>query len=279
MTYCCAHAKLLLSRALLLLACVLQVFALKAGAQSLPTCPPDPIRVSFLEFGLHFYQTRGGTGAGIDADLIAEMAARTGCKFDTSIQTRARAWMELSANNIDVMTSTLRTPDRDALGWFIPYMRSRHMVLVSPSAQPLQTLAQFQENRKLRFGMVRGYRHTPFYDELIAGWARQGRVSEYIDEASLLNALKHGDIAAVLSQPIVYRRYLNEDDLKTIHISDWDPGSPGIIGNLLLSKHAFSEADAGKWRNLVGSIQQDGTLRRIFEKYMSPEDARGHLPQ
>jgi polar amino acid transport system substrate-binding protein len=150
--------------------------------------------------------------------------------------------------------------------------------LLGPAApQQLLSLAQFQDNPRLHFGIVRGYRHTPFYDQLIAGWMKQGRVNEYVDEISLLHALRRGECAAALSYPLVYQHYLSEQELQQLRVTDWEPDYPPIPANMMFSKQSFSEAEAEKWRALMNAIYQDGTLKRIFERYMSPEEIRSHM--
>ena len=40
-----------------------------------------------------------------------------------------------------------------------------------------------------------------------------------------------------------------------------------------MSKKALSLAEQDKWRALVSDMRRDGTMRRIFQKYFTPEMA------
>jgi polar amino acid transport system substrate-binding protein len=246
-------------------------------AGELPACPPEPISLSYLEYGNMYYMSRGNVGTGIDADIIAELARRSGCKFKTMTLTRARTWLQMRDQHLDMTTSALVTPEREEYAWFIPYIGSRHDVLLGPAAAQVRTLVQFEKKKDLFFGQVRGYHHTPFYDEKILSWKKQGRVKEYVNESALMSALKNAEIAAVLSRTVVYRHYLDEDDLKKITLVDWEPGSPQSVIHLMFAKHRFSQAEVDKWRALTNAMIQDGSMFKIINKYLPADEARKHM--
>ena len=41
----------------------------------------------------------------------------------------------------------------------------------------------------------------------------------------------------------------------------------------MLVKSRFSEAEAGRWTALVRQMREDGTLKRIFTRYVSAAEA------
>jgi polar amino acid transport system substrate-binding protein len=246
-------------------------------AATVPGCPSGPIRLSYLEFGSLYYQTRGMAGAGIDADIIAELGRRSGCQFKIVSLVRARTWLEMRSGRLDMTTSALRTAERDEFSWFIPYLRMHHEVLLGPAARGAHSMAQFDRRHDLRFGVVRGYRHTPFYDEKIDEWRKQERISEYVDEPTLLHALRTGEIAGALSYSLVYRHYLSEAQLKPIARLDWEPGREPNIGQLMLAKHQFSAAESEQWGALIDAMYRDGSMRRILARYLSAAEIEQHL--
>jgi polar amino acid transport system substrate-binding protein len=245
-----------------------------------PHCPQTPVRVDFLEFGVFYKSTRNAMGTGIDRDLVDELSKRSGCSFDGKVQARARTWLELKAGNVDMTTSGVRTEEREAFFWFLPYHRTHHVVLLGSAAPPsVNTLAEFEANPTLKVGVVRGFKHSSFYDPLIAKWAQAGRVIEHVDEALLMGALQRGEVAAVVSSAGVYHLYTNaETGPHKLRVMDWDPGNMQVIGNLVLSKARFDQAEATKWGLLLKDMQRDGSLLRIFRKYVSAEEAQSMLP-
>lgn len=250
-------------------------------ALAAPKCPPQPIKLDFLELGIYFKSERGiAAGNGIDRDLVDELSKRSGCAFDAKVQPRARTWIELEAGRVDMMTATLRTPEREEFLWLFPYVRSHHIILLGPSApSTLHTLAQFQKARSLKFGVIRGFAHGAFYAPLIAAWTQEDRVRVYPDEAHLINALIQGEVAAVTSYPGAFQFYINANiNPNSVRMVDWDKGNLQVLGNLGISKAHFSQVEAHKWGMLIKAMQRDGTLLKIYRKYVGAHEAQKMLP-
>ncbi len=87
----------------LLLAGLAVVFVDGALAgERLDLCPAGgPIRFAHYEFGL-IYTNEGG---GIDEDVQLELARRSGCRFEVSMQPRARIWLALESGQLDMAAS------------------------------------------------------------------------------------------------------------------------------------------------------------------------------
>ncbi|MFZ6676610.1 substrate-binding periplasmic protein [Undibacterium sp. Tian12W] len=246
-----------------------------------PKCPSQPVKLDFIELGIYFKSERGiAAGNGIDRDLVDELSRRSGCVFDAKVQPRARTWIELKAGRIDMMTATLSAPEREEQLWLFPYVRSHHIILLGPSAPTtLHTLEQFQAARSLKFGVIRGFVHSPFYDPLIAAWTQENRVRVYADEAHLINALMQGEVAAVTTYPGVFQFYINARvNPNSVRMADWDKSNLQAVGNLGISKARFSHAEAHEWGMLIKAIQQDGTLLKIYRKYVGAHEAQNMLP-
>lgn len=250
-------------------------------ASAAPKCPSQPIKLDLLELGIFFKSERGkAAGNGIDRDLVDELSKRSGCAFDAKVQPRARTWIEIKAGRIDMMTATLSTPEREEFLWLFPYVRAHHIILLGPSApSTLHTLAQFQKASSLKFGVIRGFAHSAFYDPLIAAWMQEDRVRVYPDEAHLINALIQGEVAAVTSYPGVFQFYINAKvNPNSVRMVDWDKGNLQVLGNFGISKARFSEAEAHEWGMLIKAIQLDGTLLKIYRKYVGAREAHNMLP-
>ncbi len=262
-------------------ACLLPFWFVCNMVTAAPKCPPQPVKLGFMELGIYFKSERGiAAGNGIDRDLVDELSKRSGCAFDAKVQPRARTWIELKADRIDMMTATLSTPEREELLWLFPYVRSHHIVLLGPSAPTgLRTLEQFQAARSLKFGVIRGFAHSAFYDPLIAAWTQEGWVKVYADEAHLINALILGEVAAVTSYPGVFQFYINARvNPNSVRMEDWHKSNLQVLGNFGISKARFSQAEAHEWGMLIKAMQQDGTLLKIYRKYVSAHEAQNMLP-
>eukprot|EP01032_Pedospumella_encystans_P031930 gene31930-36049_t len=84
---------------------------------------------------------------------------------------------------------------------------------------------------------------------------------------------KAGRFQAVLGTQLVYSHYLRDDKVR---IEDWAPALSREAANLLISKKHFSTEDARRWGLLMKQMQADGSVQRMVQRYLPPEDAAGH---
>lgn len=242
--------------------------------------------MAFYESGALFdassTEARGGfTGSGIDVDLLRELKRRSACRFEGVTMTRARIWTELAAGRLDMTPSGIATPEREKLYAFAPYVLLKHQVwmLKSHAAVP-GGLDGFMANRALRWGAVRGYKHTPAYDAALEQARAQGRVVEAIDDRQLVRLLAEGTVDAIVNQSVVVRRYAAEHPRKPQLVAlDWAPQDAVAPAGLVLSRARFSDAELSYWRQLVRELQRDGTLARIMRQHVPDEDAAELLPR
>ena len=246
-------------------------------------CPERPISVAFYEFGA-LYRAAGGEraggfdGTGIDVDLMRELKRRSGCRFEGTTMTRARIWWELEGGRLDMTTSGIATPEREKLFAFAPYILLKHNVWMLASHPPVPGgLAEFMANPRLRWGAVRGYRHTPDYDAALDEARAQGRVVEATEDAALLRLLAEGSVDAVIAHAVVIRGYAAQHPRKPQLVAlDWAPRGSVVPEGLVLSRTRFSEAEIAAWRRLVWEVVRDGTLARIARRHV-PEDEVAEL--
>ncbi|MDZ7937408.1 MAG: transporter substrate-binding domain-containing protein [Rhodoferax sp.] len=240
--------------------------------------PPDPLycsrplRVALFEFGILY---RSATQDGADGRLMTLLQKRTGCQLNIVVLPRTRVWAEMKAGTLDMATAVIATPERESYSYILPYLQTRNVVLmqkkVAGRADSLETLAQ----SGLRMGAVRSFHHEPSYDALLNTLRERKLVLESVDVQENLRFLQRGMVDAVLSQPVVYRAYLSDAQLRNdIVIRDWAPPHEASVGGLMLSRTAFTEAQARRWDKLLETLQKDGSQIKTFLPYMSATEAR-----
>lgn len=250
-----------------------------------PACPERPISVAFYEFGALFRASgemaEGFSGTGIDVDLLRELKRRSGCRFEGMVMTRARIWSELEAARLDMTPSGIATPEREKLYAFAPYILLKHHVWMLKSHAPVPGgLAGFQADPRLRWGAVRGYRHTPAYDAALDQARSQGRVVEATDDAQLLRLLAEGSVDAVIGHSVVLRRYAADHPRKPqLQALDWAPQASVVPEGLVLSKARFSEVEIAGWRALVQELLRDGTMARIMRRHVPDDEVADMVPR
>lgn len=239
------------------------------GAAGPVDCGSRPIRLAFYEYGYLYDQDRG-----IDRDVVDELVRRTGCAFEFQVMPRARIWADLAAGTLDMSVSGIQTAERDRFAWFAPYLSMKNYALVHASlAAQVRHAEDFLAQPELTFGVVRAFRHGAEQDRWLDRLRRAGRVQESPDVETLFRKLAQGRVDALFSQPPVYRKYLLDQNLRdTVAILDWTPGEQGVPHGLILARSRFSEAEAGRWRSVLKQMRDDGSLKRIFSRYLPPAD-------
>lgn len=262
----------------LLLAAVLLGLTCYTADAGVVDCGSKPIRLGFFEFGL-FYFVKDGKPQGIDKDVVAELAKRTGCKFETQVLPRARIWRDLENGELDMTTAAIQTPERDRYATFVPYLSTKNRVLLlARTTSGVHNADDFMAKKELQFGMIRGFKHEATLDQWLDKMRKEQRVQESAEPELMFEKLKLGRIDGIFSHAYVYRKILKDMNMEGIVvIQDWMPNGKGLIGNFMFSKRRFSGDDTDRWRSVMNGMRADGTLRNIFLRYMTTDDVKNSL--
>lgn len=257
------------------IACSLLSQAWTLQAQDLPECPARPVVLALYELG-HFYRA----GVGLDKDVAEELARRSGCKFELPVLPRARIWQELQAGRIDMTLAVVKSAERAENFWLFPYFWAKLVVVLwKENTANIHSVSDFLKNPDLQLGILRGSQ-SGSYEEFVQQLRSQGRVVEANDTERLYVMLKARRFDAVFSVPMVYGSYLSELQMKDeVRIADWHPGGASGQAHLALAKRNFSEAQAQHWNRLLQDMIKDGTMLRLFSKYVSKREAEKMLAQ
>ena len=239
-----------------------------------PTCPSQPIRLAFYEFGTLYSQ-----GRGYDKDVVDELIRRSGCQFDTSVMPRIRIWANIATGSLDMTTSGVPSPDREHFAWFAIYLAAKNYVLLSSTVpKQVNSIDAFVAEPGLRLGIIRGYIYEATYQHWIDQQRAQGRLEEAADTNQLFVMFKAKRFDALLAPSIVYRYAVPDLANNTqIRVADWLPKEVGAEGGLVLSKKSFTQAEAVKWQILIQQMHDDGTLSRLLLHYLPANETRDAL--
>lgn len=220
----------------------------------------QPLRLAFYRNEL-FYRD----GHGIDPDLIAELARRSGCRFDTSVRSRADIWLALQRGELDVATSGVATDERRRYAFFVPYLYLRNKLIVPIELAPdLRSLDDFQRLPGARLGVIAGYDLGPFYDGMLKILRGQGRVLDYPDDAARFKALLDGQVEGAIGHELnLVGTVADAAQRRRFRVVDVAPG-PGVGHGLVLARGHFSAAQSAAWQRLIEDLRLDGGLARIM---------------
>jgi polar amino acid transport system substrate-binding protein len=245
-----------------------------AFAQS--TC--GPYEVAYYEYGVFYFRSDAGEYTGIDKLLIEELAKRSGCILNGALDSRVRTWTRLEAGTLAITVSAIDTPERQKFADFIPYFKSRNYVALKKTiATQVSNRAEFDANPKLHLAVVKSFKHGPSVDEWVDWLRAQGRVHEYADSELVARVVFLGRHDAFLAEPGVVGPLLSRTGLgSAVTLLDWFPQDSFDAG-LALSRTLVSRQDAQRLRSALQGMREDGSLDRIYRKFLNVEMSRAAL--
>ncbi len=244
--------------------CLAVAAAFDAEAAPRAHCP-KPISFGLYEHGVMY---DAATGRGLDKDFADLLAARTGCRFDFVLRSRARIWHDLEAGTLMMTGSAIGTQARREFAWFANHLASKNYVLVREGLA-VNSAQAFEKDASLRWGAVRGYQHGQSMDRFLARLRLEQRVAEVPDVLSAYRDFLRGRTDAMFIQSMQASKYIKDmPPQQTIRLVDWFPEDKPVHAGLALSKKHFSEADARYWRKVIAELLADGSLRKLYGAYM-----------
>jgi polar amino acid transport system substrate-binding protein len=189
--------------------------------------------------------------------------------------TRARIFRELALGRLDMTGSAINTPERAVYAWFANYVTLKNYAIFRTSVVNIASAEDILKNQSLVIGIVRGFRHDPAIDDLIATVRAQDprRIVEVVDQDTLYKMLLVNQVQVVFGQPTAYAFHFKKLGITETQTIDIAPKEGTVDAGLALSKTTFSEEEARKWQAIVAEMRADGTMRMILEKYVSPSEA------
>lgn len=255
---------------------LLGLFLIAALLCPRPAAAVEPIcgqyTLAFYELGVLYYRDVDGTAAGIDKDVVEELTRRTGCQFNTVVESRVRIWHQMSQQLLDLSVSGIATPEREKFAHFIPYFQTRNYALLRLElSNALPTPQAFLADATRKVGVVKSFKHGSFYDAWLQSLREQQRVVELADFETAVRMFKLGRVDAVLALPTSLIRLLQKEGLKDrIKVMDWAP-QERLVHGLIVSRQRVSPADQQALRAALAAMQADGSLYRIFKHHVGKD--------
>lgn len=245
--------------------------AVSAWAQETAKKNQKTVDVAFYEGG---YLYSGGKG--IDVDVVNEIKSRGGYNFNYLEQPRVRIWKELEAGTLPMSVSGIQNPARDKFAYFVPYIAQKNKALVvgTKHTTPESLIA----DKSTKIAVVRGFKHGEFFDQIVERIRANGGVIEVPTIHNLFLMLDAGDrVDMIISQPTFFKEMRDLGIESKVSVYDWDSASKPILLGLILSKAHFSEEDVRNMKIIVEAMRKDGTLKKIFSKYLPKKDVEEAL--
>lgn len=246
------------------------LFLLMGAFGSADAAGPDCSRQFTMALHDHGLLYSAESDTGIDKDVADELIRRSGCKVSISVMARARIWQLIESGALDFSLSGISNAERDKFAGFAWYFSNKYYLLVRKDAG-VRSQAEFAQNEKLQLGVIRSFRYSETGNQLVDKLQTANRVSQGGGLSPLYQTLMLNRIQGMIIEPFDYPT-LEEKKIRDV-TSIIEFNDPPVPHGLIMSKKSLSQQEQEKWRTLVSNMRSDGTMRRIFAKYFTPEMA------
>lgn len=233
-----------------------------------------PLVVAVSDLGLGAYQEQGEL-RGIIPDLIRELQARSSCALNLVMMPRARALLEFDRGEVDVITSVMRTPERDRVGAFLPYGYTKHDLLVLPEyAAGIGSLADVVRRPEMTVGVVRGIRTNSRVDAQIEQLLVIRRAEYSTDYAGLSAKLSARRIQAAIVPNAMHVK-LRRDGLVPADAAlvDVPEATPQQLG-LYVNRQRVTAPMIVQLERPLAVMVSSGWVRQTYVRHMGEAETR-----
>jgi len=240
---------------------------------------PAPLQAGASDLGLSSFR-QDGQIRGAAIDVLRELARRTGCRLDINWYPRARLWVEYGSGRINLTVSAARTAERDRIAHFVPYVTTRFdLVLSRRVAGSYKSLEELVDRSEARLNLVRGAYYTREVEAQVARLRRQGRVEEVSDFDAAFRKIASGRADATLAPMMIYARYQQTAGLlRETTVMPVTESPPFLVGTYF-SQHGLAPEARKAFAEVLLGMVADGTVARIYGKYVGEENGRALVPE
>jgi len=233
---------------------------------------PDCARPLSLALHDHGLLYSADTSSGIDKEITDELIRRSGCRIHVQLLPRARIWQLIESGALDFSLSGISTRERDKFAAFAWYFSNKYYLLVRRDAQ-VAKLDDFERNKALQLGVIRGFRYSDSANRLVDGLAGQQRLTQSSSGLNaLFSALMAGQLHGMIIEPFDYPTLDSARIREQTSIIEF--GDKAVPHGLIMSRASLSDEQRVTWAGLIAAMRRDGTMLRIFEKFFKPDLAR-----
>jgi polar amino acid transport system substrate-binding protein len=214
--------------------------------------------------------------SGVYPEILSDLSAKEKCNFELSVVPRARLEMMFENGYADILIPATRTSRRDKLGFFIPLVSNRAMLIsVQEQSIPVKNFKELLEQKTAKIAVVRGFDYGEKYQAFLKELQKRNRLRFEADPVSVARLLKSGAADYTLMAPSIFAGSVQidervtdlEDKLQYQPLQELNWGESGVY----FSKKSLSTADVQALQEIFERAASDGLIWKGFQRYYKKE--------
>lgn len=206
----------------------------------------------------------------IGLEIFNEIKKRAGCGFDERPMSFARGAEELRLNLVDMYAFAYSVPELlEIASTEIVYSLKRILLVNAKHYKPGYTVKDYLKDPKIKFATISGglyFTSTPELKEL----QKADRILFDPFPDGVLQQVAQEKVQAAFTSPTYYAVYVKKYGLDTKTKLIVDTENLELV--LYFSRKRISSQEQEKFRKVIRSMKQDGSIRKILEKYVPKKD-------
>lgn len=214
--------------------------------------------------------------SGVYPEILSDLSAKEKCNFELTIVPRARLEMMFENGQADILIPATRTHRRDQLGFFVPLISNRAMLIsVQTQRTPVKNFKELLEQKETKIVVVRGFDYGEKYQAFLKELQNRNRLRFEADPVSVARLLKSGAADYTLMAPSILAGSVQvdervadlEDKLQYQTLQELSWGESGVY----FSKKSLSAADVQALQDIFERAANDGLIWKGFQRYYKKE--------
>ncbi len=202
-----------------------------------------PITIAISGQGSDIVVEENRAISGAMAEVLDEVARRSGCSFNHLFVPRVRAITMFMAGEVDVLPAAVQTPERDRVGVFVTYSSAQVAAIgLRNRLAQLGTLNNELSGSYL-VNVVRGHDYGGAFKALVASLKAQHRLEEVADPLTAARKLALGRADLVLMAPGAFseaaQRAGIDQALQAVPVTT----IPAFLAGIYVSRSALNDSD------------------------------------
>ncbi|MQA38113.1 substrate-binding periplasmic protein [Rugamonas aquatica] len=252
---------------------LLAILLLAAPAARAAAAPCAPARAGLSDLGYSAYR-EGGVIHGSTVDVLEEMHQRSGCAFQLAWYPHGRLYAQFFNGSLDITGASLRTPERDRHGLWLPYTYTHfELLLLNKDAGKFRSLADFVDHSSARLNVTRGISYSAATMVQMERLQKLGRLEYVNDYGVVFRKILAGRAEGTLAPPAIHVLHQRQFHMLGKMTGTPFAESPRAMVGMYVSKQVPAAARR-RYIDALRAIVGDGTVQKIYERYLGEEITR-----